>query len=172
MLRHNHPELNGATYVVFADVQRRYTDFTDAVCKLLGYSRKELLQKTVEDVSYKMDNVPQVFDKFLQHGKMEGDYVLRDKDGGAIPIHFRALVFPDGCNAAIWSPIKDWRDPYLAALIETDPVKLRRKIEVAQSAIERVLREADGARKSAAEQQALRDAISALRTVAREKPGS
>jgi PAS domain S-box-containing protein len=168
MLRHNHPELNGATYVVFADAQRRYTDCTDAVCTLLGYSRKELLQKTVEDVSYKMANVPQIFDKFLQHGKMEGDYVLRHKDGSAIPIHFRALAFPDGCNAAIWNPIKDWRDPYLAALIETDPVKLRVKVEVAQSAIERVLREAKGARKSAAEQQALRDAISALRTVSRE----
>jgi PAS domain-containing protein len=171
MLAHNHPELSGATYVVFADAQRRYTDCTDAVCTLLGYSREELLQKTVEGVSYKMDNVPQVFDKFLQHGKMEGDYVLRDKDGGAIPIHFRALSFPDGCNAAIWTPIKDWRDPYLSALIETDPAKLKRKVEVAQSAIERVLREAEGEHKSAPEQQALRDAMSALRTVARERPG-
>jgi PAS domain S-box-containing protein len=170
MLDHNHPELNGSTYVVFADAQRRYTDFTDAVCTLLGYSRAELLQKSVEEVSYKMENVPQVFDRFLQHGKMEGDYVLRHKDGGAIPIHYRALAFTDGCNAAIWTPIKDWREPYLAALIETDPAKLRRKVEVAQSAIERMLREGGGARTPAPEQQALRDAISALRTVAREKP--
>ena len=58
----------------------------------------------------------------------------------------------NGVDEAVWDPA---RDPYLAALIETDPVKLRRKIEVAQSAIERVLREADGARKSAVEQQAL-----------------
>jgi len=107
MLGHNHPELNAAEFLVFADEQRRYTDFSDSVCSLLGYSREELLQKTVEDVSYKMDNVPQIFDKFLQHGKMEGDYVLRHKDGSAIPIHFRALTFPDGCNAAIWSPIHD-----------------------------------------------------------------
>ena len=171
MLGHNHPELHGATHVVFADAQRSYTDVTEAVCTLLGYSRQELLQKTVEDVSYKMGDVPQVFDKFLQHGKMEGDYVLRHKDGGAIPIHFRALSFPDGCNAAIWTPIKDWRDPYLSALIETDPAKLKRKVEVAQSAIERVLREAESERKPMQEQQALRDAISALRTVAREKPG-
>ena len=167
MLRHSHPEISGATYVVFADEKRRYTDFTDAVCTLLGYSRKELLQKTVEDVSYKMDNVPQIFDRFLQHGTMEGDYVLRHKDGGAIPIHFRALIFPDGCKAAIWTPIKDWREPYLAALIETDSRKLKRKVEIAQSAIERVLRSAEEARKSAEEQQALRDAVSALKTLAR-----
>jgi PAS domain-containing protein len=167
MLRHKHAESNGATYVVFADVQRRYTDFTDPVCALLGYSREELLQKSVEDVSYKMTNVPRIFDRFLQQGKMEGDYVLRHKDGGAIPIHYRALSFPDGCNAAIWTPIKDWREPYLAALIETDSTRLRYKVEVAQSAIERVLREAEGAHKSADEQQALRDAISALKILAR-----
>lgn len=167
MLRHNHPELTGATYIVFADAQRRYTDFTDAVCTLLGYSRKELLKKTVEVLSYEMDNVPQIFDRFLQHGKMEGDYVLRHKDGGAIPIHYRALTFSDGCNAAIWTPIKDWREPYLAALIETDSRRLKRKVEIAQSAIERVLRSAEEAHKSAQEQQALRDAVSALKTLAR-----
>ncbi|MBV9889108.1 MAG: PAS domain-containing protein [Acidobacteria bacterium] len=162
MLRHNHPEISGATYVVFADAQRRYTDFTDEVCTLLGYSRKDLLQKSVDDVSFKMDNVSQVFDRFLQHGKMEGDYVLRHKDGAAIPIRFRALTFPDGCNAAIWTPIKDWREPYLAALIETNPAKLTRKVEVAMSAIDRA-----GHGASAAEQQALRDARSALGVLSR-----
>lgn len=162
MLGHNHQEVNGATYVVFADAQRRYTDFKDAVCTLLGYSRKELLQKTIEDVSYKMENVPQIFDRFLQHGKMEGDYVLRHKDGGAIPIHYRALTFPDGCNAAIWTPIKDWREPYLAALIETNPAKLSRKVEIAISAIDRA-----GQGASAGEQQALRDARSALGVLSR-----
>jgi PAS domain S-box-containing protein len=162
MLGHNHPELNGATYIVFADAQRRYTDFTDAVCTLLGYSRKELLQKTVEDVSYKMANVPQIFDKFLQQGKMEGDFVLRHKDGGALPIHFRALTFPDGCNASILSPIQDWREPYLAALIETDPAKLPRKVEIAMASIDRTQSAA-----STSEQQALRDARSALSVLTR-----
>lgn len=162
MLGHNHPEISGATYVVFADAQRRYTDFTDAVCTLLGYSRKELLQKTVEDVSYKMENVSQIFNSFLQHGKMEGDFVLQHKDGGAIPIHFRALTFPDGCNASILSPIHDWREPYLAALIETDPAKLVRKVEIAMASIDRTQSAAN-----AAEQQALRDARSALSVLTR-----
>jgi hypothetical protein len=109
-----------------------------------------------------MDNVPQIFDRFLQHGKMEGDYVLRHKDGGAIPIHFRALAFPDGCNAAIWTAIKDWREPYLAALIETDPAKLARKVEIAMASIDRTQSTA-----SASEQQALRDARSALSVLTR-----
>ena len=162
MIAHDHPEVRGAEFVVFADEKRRYTDFTDDVCRLLGYSRKELLNKSVEDVSFKMENVPQVFAQFVKQGAMEGDYVLQHKDGSAIPIHYRALAFADGCHAAVWSPIKDWREPYLAALIETNPAKLARKLEIAMSAIDRVQSAA-----RADEQQALRDARSALSVLAR-----
>jgi hypothetical protein len=43
MIAHDHPEVRGAEFVVFANEERRYTDCTEAVCRLLGYSRKELL---------------------------------------------------------------------------------------------------------------------------------
>jgi PAS domain-containing protein len=162
MIAHDHPEVRGAEFVVFANEERRYTDFTEAVCGLLGYSRGELLNKSVEDVSFKMDNVSQVFALFVKQGAMKGDYVLRHKDGSAIPIHYRALTFADGCHAAAWTPIKDWREPYLAALIETDPKKLARKVEIAMSAIDRTQSSA-----SAADQQAIRDARSALSVLSR-----
>jgi PAS domain-containing protein len=162
MIAHDHPEVRGAEFVVFANEDRRYTDFTDAVCGLLGYSRKELLNKSVEDVSFKMDNVPLVFAEFVKQGTMQGDYVLRHKDGSAIPIHFRAITCADGCHAAIWTPIKDWREPYLSALIETNPGKLARKVAIALSAIDRAQKDA-----SAGEQQALRDARSALSVLSR-----
>ena len=162
MIAHDHPEVRGAEFVVFANEERRYTDCTEAVCRLLGYSRKELLHKSIEEVSFQMDNVPQVFALFVTQGAMEGDYVLRHKDGSAIPIHYRAITCADGCHAAVWTPIKDWREPYLAALIETNPAKLARKVEVAAAAVDRAQSSA-----SAAEQQALRDAQSALRVLAR-----
>jgi PAS domain S-box-containing protein len=162
MITHDHPEVRGAEFVVFANEHRRYTDFTDAVCRLLGYSRKELLNKSIEDVSFKMDEAPKIFAQFVKQGAMEGDYILRHKDGSAIPIHYRAATCADGCRAAIWTPIKDWREPYLAALIETNPAKLLRKVEIAMSAIDRAGRGA-----SAAEQQALRDARSALSVLSR-----
>ena len=162
MIAHDHPEVRGAEFVVFANEERRYTDFTEAVCGLLGYSRGELLNKSVEDVSFKMDNVPQVFALFVKLGAMEGDYVLRHKDGSAIPIHYRAITCADGCRAAVWTPIKDWREPYLAALIETDPKKLARKVEIAMSAIDRTQSSAN-----AADQQAIRDARSALSVLSR-----
>ena len=162
MIAHDHPEVRGAEFVVFANEERRYTDFTEAVCGLLGYSRGELLNKSVEDVSFKMDNVPQVFALFVKLGAMEGDYVLRHKDGSAIPIHYRAITCADGCRAAVWTPIKDWGEPYLAALIETDPKKLARKVEIAMSAIDRTQSSAN-----AADQQAIRDARSALSVLSR-----
>jgi PAS domain-containing protein len=162
MIAHDHPEVRGAEFVVFANERRRYTDFTEAVCRLLGYSRAELLNKSVEDVSFKMGDVPQVFAEFVRQGAMVGDYVLRHKDGSAIPIHFRAIALADGCHAAVWTPIKDWREPYLAALLETDPKKLGRKVEIAMSAIDKAQKGA-----SAGDQQALRDARSALSVLSR-----
>lgn len=162
MIAHDHPEVRGAEFVVFANEHRRYTDFTEAVCSLLGYSRKELMNKSIDDVSFKMDDVPQIFAQFVKRGAMDGDHILRHKDGSAIPIHYRAVTCADGCHAAIWTPIKDWREPYLAALIETNPAKLSRKVEIALSAIERA-----GSDASAAEQQALRDARFALGVLSR-----
>jgi PAS domain S-box-containing protein len=162
MIAHDHAEVRGAEFVVFANEERRYTDFTDAVCRLLGYSRRELLNKSIEDVSFKMNNVSQVFAEFVKQGAMQGDYVLRHKDGSAIPIHFRAVTCADGCHAAVWTPIKDWREPYLAALIETNPTKLTQKLKIATAAVDKASRDA-----SAAEQQALRDARSALSVLSR-----
>jgi PAS domain S-box-containing protein len=171
MLRHNHPELNGAQFVVFADAQRRYTDASESACALLGYTRKELLTKSVEDVSYKIADVPQIFAQYLKKGVMEGDYVVQHKDGSAIPIHFRAFTFPDGCNAAIWNPIKDWREPYLSALLETNPTQLKRKVEIALAAVIRAGSASDAPELTAAERQALRDAQSALNSLARSAAG-
>ena len=162
MIAHDHPEVRGAEFIVFADDNRRYTDASKAVCDLLGYSRDELLKKTVEDVSFKMENVPQVYAQFVKQGAMEGDYVLQHKDGSAIPIHYRAFTCADGCHASVLTLIKDWREPYLAALIETNPAKLARKVEIGMASIDRAQSVA-----STAEQQSLRDARSALSVLAR-----
>jgi PAS domain S-box-containing protein len=171
MLRHNHLELNDASCVVFADAQRRYTDASAGACALLGYTRNELLAKSVEDVSYKTANVPQIFAQYLKKGVMEGDYVVQHKDGSAIPIHFRAFSFPDGCNAAIWDPIRDWREPYLSALLETNPTELKRKVDIALSAVDRAKSSTAKPDSTVAEQQALRDAHSALSSLARGATG-
>jgi PAS domain-containing protein len=134
MLSHAHPEVADYPYVVFVDRDRRYIDCTEGVCELLGYTRRELLLKRIEDVSYE-PNVVGLFAEYLKSGALEGDYVLQHKNRTPIPMHYRSFVFDDGCNAAVWEPIKDWRQPYFAALLETDRSKLPDRIAAALEVI-------------------------------------
>jgi PAS domain-containing protein len=137
LLNHSHPELAGAEYVVFADSSRRYRDCSEGVSPLLGYTRAEMLEMTVDEVSLHNKEVPKLFGLYLRQGRMEGEYVLRDKTGTPIPIRYRAFVFPDGRNDATWEPIKDRRALYLGALLElgSDPSKLRQRIDIALTAV-------------------------------------
>ena len=167
MLSHAHPELQRAQYVVFADTSRRYVDCSDGVCGLLGYSRAEMLQKTIDEVSYNTSEVPTLFAQYLKTGKHEGEYVLRRKDRTPILIRYQAFVFSDGCKAAIWEPMRDWREPYLAALLELDTAKLKRKIEIAMAAIQQARQSQDPASQTGKAQQEIADALSALNSLRR-----
>ena len=166
LLSHRHPEVDGAEFVVFADPSRKYVDCTEGVCHLLGYQRSEMLARNIENVSFDEREVPKQFAEYLQRGKMEGEYVLRHKEGTPIPIRYRAFVFPDGCIAAVWEPIKDWRELYLSALVEIDAAKLRRKAEMALIAVQQRTQELKNLPATPhSEQQSLRDAASALQSL-------
>jgi PAS domain-containing protein len=163
MLSHNHPEMEGAEYVVFANASRQYQDCSEGVSRLLGWSRSEFLEKTIDDVSFHAAEVPKLFNLYRRQGKMEGEYVLRHKSGAPIPIRYRAIAFPDGCYAAIWERITDWRELYLAALMEVDRGKLRQKIDLALAAVHQQMREG-----GSGQEQMLRDALSALQALQRD----
>src|ERR1700730_7679035 len=85
LLNHRHPEVDGAEFVVFTDPSRRYVDCTDGVCRLLGYQRSEILARSIENVSFHDEEVSKQFAEYLRRGRMDGEYVLRHKDGK--PIH-------------------------------------------------------------------------------------
>ena len=167
MRSHSHQQLQQKEWVVFVDSSRRYVDFTDAVCDLLGYSRSELLQKTIDDISYNVDAVPKLFSDFIDSGAQEGDYVLQSKDRKPVPIHYQAFVFPDGCKAAAWEPIHDWRQVYLQALLELDVRKQKQKLEIALAAIDHARRELPP-NTPASERLRLRDALTAVQVLLRE----
>jgi PAS domain-containing protein len=136
MLAHRHGELDGHRYVVFVDGSRQYTDCTDDVCELLGYTREELLQRKIEDISYERD-VAGRFAEYMGARAQEGDYVLQHKNRTPVPVRYRAFQFSDGCRAAVWEPLEDWRRHYYAALLETDGSRLAEKITIALEAIEK-----------------------------------
>ena len=161
MLSHAHSELSGAQYAVFVDSSRRYVDCSDGVALLLGYKRQELLQKSIDDISCHSDEVNRLFNRYLEAGGLVGEYVLMAKDRTPVLIRYKAFVFGDGCLAAIWEPIHDWRELYMAALLEVQPGKLREKAEIALAAIRS--RGSRNRLQTAEEQQAIQDAGSALR---------
>ena len=158
-LTHAHAELKGAKYVVCVDRSRRYVDCTDDVCELLGYSRQEMLGKRIEDISYDVNLVQKLFADYVQSGAQQGDYILRRRNLTPLPIRYRAFVFDDGCHAAIWELVPGWKEPYLAALLETDPALQKEKIEHALAAIrEKIDAPAD-------ERRLMNDAVSMLRAL-------
>jgi PAS domain-containing protein len=168
LLSHHHPEVEGAELAVFTDPSRRYVDCTDGICRLLGYERQEMLARTVVEVSFNAGEVSQLFTEYLRRGEMNGEFVLRHETGRPIPIRYRAFVFTDGCTAAVWEPIKDWRELYLAALVEIDTAALKNRADIALQAIQkrsRELKNVSGAPSS--ELQSLRDATSALQSLLR-----
>jgi PAS domain-containing protein len=170
LLSHCHPEVDGAESVVFTDPSRRYVDCTNGVCRLLGHQSSEMLARSIENVSFHDGRVSKLFAEYLRRGKMDGEFVLRHKDGTPmpIPIRYRAFVFADGCAAAVWDPIKDWRELYLSALVEIDPAKLKHKAEIALLAVQQRTQELKSVPATPhSEQQSLRDAASALQSLIR-----
>ena len=135
MLAHKHTKLRNAAYVVFVDSNRRYVDCTPGVFELLGYTRAEMLQKTIDDISYDVASVPDLFKRFLHSGEQQGEYILQRKDRTPLLIWYQSFMFQDGCKAAIWEPIKDWRQPYMAALLQLDPQEQKRNIDQALATI-------------------------------------
>lgn len=164
MLAHGHSELTDAKYVVFVDASRRYVDCSDGVFQLLGYTRAEILEKRIEDISYDVALVPKLFAQYMEAGMQQGEFVLQRRDRTPLPIRYQAFVFSDGCRAAIWEPIGGWKEQYLAALLETEPTKQPARIADAIAAIRK---NQDG---PADEQRAMNDALAmlnALRKAAR-----
>jgi PAS domain-containing protein len=165
LLSHAHSELIGAEYVVFVNSSRRYVDCSDSIDQLLGYERRELLQKSIDDISYRgRDEVNQLFKQYVDAGGLAGEYVLMRKDRTPVPIRYKAFVFGDGCLAAMWEPIHDWRELYMAALLEVDSAKLRHKTEIAMAAIQARMSQSD-ASQTTEERQSIQDAMWALRAL-------
>jgi len=165
---HSHPQLEGK-YVAFSDSSRHYVDCSDGVCDLLGYTRMELTGMTIDEASYRPQKVNGMFQEYMEKGKLEGQYILRHKSGKPVFIQYRSEIFPDGCMAAVWEPVEDWKQLYQSAMLEFDRTKLKDRVEVAQHAIEDRLRDLEQDRAGSSQEcQQLRDALSGLRVLSRE----
>jgi PAS domain S-box-containing protein len=79
----------GPVAVFVADEQRRYLAVNDYACRLLGYTREELLALTVTDVAVNT-SADEDYERMVRTGGNTGRATLRRKDGSDVEMHFRA----------------------------------------------------------------------------------
>jgi CheY-like chemotaxis protein len=164
---HSHPELKG-NCIIGLDSSQRFVDCSDAVCELLGYGRAEMIDKVIEDISYKGEEPGKLWEEMQKNSKSQGDHIMRHKSGRPVFIRYQAWFFSDGCIGAVWTPVSDWRELYRAAMLELNPVKLKNRVELALLEIHRRMREVEREPSKNSERAALNDALNGLRVLQRE----
>jgi PAS domain S-box-containing protein len=59
------------------DGQRKYVDVSDGFCKILGYTREELIGKRCDELTApRTNNIPVIFELFRRNNYMHGIWVF------------------------------------------------------------------------------------------------
>jgi PAS domain S-box-containing protein len=80
---------DGPALVFVADETMRYVAVNETACRMLGYSRDELLKLEVKDVA-RATTAPAEYDEMLARGFRHGTAVITGKDGTTLDFHYRA----------------------------------------------------------------------------------
>jgi len=80
--------------VLVADDAGYYMAANDRACSLTGYSREELLQRSVEDLTAPDESAisDRLWDSFLRTEKQYGVFDLRRKDGSVLKVEYLAYA--------------------------------------------------------------------------------
>lgn len=84
--------------IFVADLSGRYTDVNTAGCRMLGYSREEIIGKTIMDLipSEAVDRLLASRERMLRGGIDIDEWTLLRKDGFRLPVEVSAKILPDG----------------------------------------------------------------------------
>ncbi len=95
--------------IVVVDADRRFLDVNPAAAGLLGYSREELCQLRVDDiVAANPEDMSAEWSHFVGEGVWHGEFTLRRKDGGPVPVEVTATMvkLPTGTvHLAAWRDV-------------------------------------------------------------------
>jgi len=95
--------------VLVADDSARYVEANAAICALTGYSREQLLQMSIWDLSAAdvVERGQRAWKRFLRDGRFEGSYRIRRSTGEYITIRCSsaANVVP-GLHVSIMAPLR------------------------------------------------------------------
>ncbi len=93
--------------IFVADATGRYRDVNPAAAALLGYTRDELLQKTVMDISVDSPVAAEAYDRMLREGTWRGEHELRHKDGTIVPTEAQATAIVSPTGTVYLSVVRD-----------------------------------------------------------------
>jgi PAS domain S-box-containing protein len=83
-------------YTTIVDGDRRYVEVSDSFCKLVGYTREDLIGKRYDDVSAPGTNdIPVIFDLFSRLRYMHGLWMLLSRNGARILVRYESWLRPD-----------------------------------------------------------------------------
>ncbi|MDP2345709.1 MAG: PAS domain-containing protein [Deltaproteobacteria bacterium] len=84
--------------IFVADLEGRYTSVNERGCRMLGYSREELIGKTIRDLLSPTDiqRLQESKERLLKGDSEVGEWLLRRRDGGLLPVEVNARILPDG----------------------------------------------------------------------------
>jgi PAS domain S-box-containing protein len=83
-------------YTTVVDGDRRYVEVSDSFCKLVGYTREDLIGKRYDDVSAPGTNdIPIIFDLFSRLRYMHGLWMLISRNGARILVRYESWLRPD-----------------------------------------------------------------------------
>ena len=84
--------------IFVADADGRYTFVNEAGCRMLGFSREEIVGKTIPDLLPPQDaaRLERSRQEMLRGGSHTDEWSLRRKDGTWLPVEVSAKILPDG----------------------------------------------------------------------------
>jgi PAS domain S-box-containing protein len=95
--------------VLAADNTGRYVAANTLATELTGFSRDELLQMSVKDLTPAMrhDVAGESWNRFIHAGSQSGDYVLLRKDGAPVAVHYSAFAsVAPGVHVSLITPLE------------------------------------------------------------------
>ena len=102
---------NAADGIVVRDIAGNVLDLNDAYCRMMGYTREELLGSNVTKVLH--PDHPEDFSRYaadiVERGEARNDGVNITKDGNALPIELRGRFIRFGDQDAIFGIVRDIR---------------------------------------------------------------
>lgn len=119
---------NAPCGILVADGQGRYVDVNGAACELIGYTREELLSRSIPDVvpPDRMDISFGNFESLKIEGNISLETQMSRKDGAVADVSLDAVALGDGTFLAYCSDLGDRkrlelaRDRYLSAFLAVD----------------------------------------------------